>query len=96
VLEVARVEETEEAKLLVGAVGQVEAIVARGAGEAIEVGDAVDARAVARAVGLIEYMEAGEVGSAVVALVVIGAAVGVRNSNIATALAAEIVAKIQL
>jgi hypothetical protein len=34
-------------------------------------------------------MEAGEVGGAVVALVVIGAAVGVRNSNIATASAAE-------
>jgi hypothetical protein len=74
----------------VGAVEEVEAVGARGAGEAIDVGDAVEARDIARAVGLIEYMEAGEVGGAVVALVLISAAVGVRNSNIATALAAEI------
>jgi len=68
---------------------------AKGAGEAIEVGDVVEAGDVARAVGLIEYMEAGEVGGAVDALVVIGAAVGVRNSNIATAWAAEIFEVIQ-
>jgi len=36
-------EETGEANVLVGAVGEVEAVVARGAGEAIEVGDAVEA-----------------------------------------------------
>jgi len=83
-------EETGEAEVLVGAVGEVEAVGARGAGEAIEVGDAVEPGDVARAVGLIEYMEAGEVGGAVVALEVIGAAVGVRNSNIATGSAAEI------
>jgi hypothetical protein len=63
---------------------------AMGAAEAIEVGDAVEAGDLARAVGLIEYMEAGEVGCAVVALVVISAAVGVRNRNIAMASAAEI------
>jgi len=34
---------------------------ARGAGEVIEVGEAVEAGDVARAVGLIKYMEAGEV-----------------------------------
>jgi phosphoribosylaminoimidazole (AIR) synthetase len=61
----------------------------------MEVGDAVEAGDVARAVGLIDYMEAGEVSSAVVALVVIGAAVGVRNSNIAMASAAEIIEVIQ-
>ena len=71
-------EQTREAELLVGAMGEVEAVGSRGVGEASEVGDAVEAGDVARAVGLIEY-EAGEVGSAVVALVVIGAAVGVRN-----------------
>jgi len=87
-------EETGEAEVLVGAVGEIEAVGTRGAGEAIEVGDAVEAGDVARAVGLIEY-EAGEVGGAVVALVVIGAAVGVRNSNIATASAAEIFEVIQ-
>ena len=78
-----------------GAVGEVEAVGARGAGEAIEVEDAVEAGDVARAVGLIKYMEAGEVGGAVVALVVIGAAVGVGNSNVATASVAEIFEDIQ-
>jgi hypothetical protein len=95
-LGVAGVEETGKAEVLVGAVEEVQAVRARGTGEAIAVGHAAEAGDIARAVGLIEYMEAGEVGGAVVALVVIGAAVGVRNSNIATALAAEIVAKIQL
>jgi hypothetical protein len=78
-LGVAGVEETGKAEVLVGAVEEVEAVGARGAGEAIEVGDAVEAGHIARAGGLIEYMDAGEVGGAVVALVVIGAAVGVRN-----------------
>jgi hypothetical protein len=55
----------------------------------------VDGGDVARAVGLIEYMEAAEVGSAVVALVVIGTAVGVRNSNIESASAAGILEVIQ-
>jgi len=64
----------------VGAVGEVEAVVPSGTGEAIEVGDAV---------------EDGEVGGAVVALVVIGAAVGARRSNIATASAPEIFEVIQ-
>jgi hypothetical protein len=73
-------EETGEAEVLVGAVGEVEAVVASGTGEAIEVGDAV---------------EAEEVGGAVVALVVIGAAVAERKSNIATASAAEIFEVIQ-
>jgi len=68
----------------------VEAVGARGPGEVIEVVDAVEAGDVARAVELIEYMEAGEVGGGVVTWVAIGAAVGVRNSNIATASAAEI------
>jgi hypothetical protein len=68
-LGVARVEETEgaeetgEAEVLVGAMGEVEAVGARGAGEAIEVGDAVQA--------------------------------GARNSNMATASAAEIFEVIQ-
>jgi len=52
-----------------------EAESARGAGELIDVGDAV---------------EAGDIGGAVVALGVIGAAAGATNSNIATALPAEI------
>ena len=101
VLGVARVkesegaEETGEAELLVAAVGEVEAVGARGAGDAIKVGDKVKAGDVASAVGLIEYMEAGEVGSPVVALVVIGAAVGVRNSNIAMASVAGILEVIQ-
>ena len=90
-------EETGEAEVLVGAVGEVEAVVARGTGEAIEVRDAVEAGDVARAVELIEYMEAGEVGGAVGEVKVIGiAAAGARNSNMATASAAEILAKIQL
>jgi len=42
-----------------------------------------------------EYMEAGEVGGVVVASVVIGAAVGVRNSDIAMASGAEILEVIQ-
>jgi len=88
-------EETGEAELLVAAVGEVEAVGARGAGDAIKVGDKVKAGDVASAVGLIEYMEAGEVGSPVVALVVIGAAVGVRNSNIAMASVAGILEVIQ-
>jgi len=71
--------------------------VVRGAGEAIEVGDAVEAGDVARAVELIEYMEAGEVGGAVGEVKVVGiAAAGARNSNMATASAAEILAEIQL
>jgi hypothetical protein len=85
-------EETGEAEVLVGAVGEVEAVVARGAGEAIE----VRAGEVARAVGLIEYMEAGEVGGAVGEVKVVGiAAAGARNSNMATASAAEIFEVIQ-
>ena len=74
-----------------GAIGVVEAVSARGVREAIEVGVAVEAGDVARAVGLSEYVEAGDVGGPVVGLVVIGAAVGVRNSNIATASVAEII-----
>jgi hypothetical protein len=82
-------EEIGEAEVLVGAMGEVKAVGARGAGEAIEVGDAVEAGDVARAVGLIEYMEAGEVK-------VVGiAAAGARNSNMATASAAEIFEVIQ-
>jgi len=53
---------------------------AKGTGEArAKAGEVVEAGDVARAVGLIQYMNAGEVGGAAVALVVIGAAVGVRN-----------------
>jgi len=89
------VDETGIAEVLVGAVDEVEAVGAGGAGEAIEVGDAVEAGDVASAVGSIEYMEAGEVGGVVVALVVICAAVGVRNSIIATASVAEIFEVIQ-
>jgi len=84
-------EETGEAEVLVGAVGEVEAVVARGAGEAIEVG----AGEVARAVGLIEYMEAGEVGGAVGEVKVVGIAAGARKSNIVKASAAAILAAIQ-
>jgi hypothetical protein len=71
-------------------VGVVESVGARGAEEALELGDAVGAGDVVRAVELIEYMEPGEVGDAVVALVVISGAVEARNSNIAMASAAEI------
>ena len=79
---VAGVEETGEAEVLVGAVGEVEAVVARGTGEAIEVGDAV---------------EAGDVGGAVGEVKVVGiAAAGARNSNMATTSAAEILAEIEL
>jgi hypothetical protein len=42
-LGVAGVEETGKAEVLVGAVEEVEAVGASGAGEAIEVGDAVEA-----------------------------------------------------
>jgi len=84
-------EETGEAEVLVGAVGEVEAVVARGAGEAIEVG----AGEVARAVELIEYMEAGEVGGAVGEIKVVGIAAGARKSNIVKASAAAILAAIQ-
>jgi hypothetical protein len=94
-LGVAGVEERVGEEVHVGAVGEVQAVGARGAGEAIEVEDAVEAGDVARAVGLSEYMEAGDVGGPVVGLVVIGAAVGVRNSNIATAAVAEIFEVIQ-
>jgi len=72
--------------------GEVEAVVARGAGEAIEVGDGVEAREVPRAVELIEYMEAGAVGGTVGEVI---AAAGARNSNIATSSAAEIFEVIQ-
>ena len=92
---VAGVEERVGEEVHVGAVGAVQAVGARGAGEAIEVEDAVEAGDVARAVGLSEYVEAGDVGGPVVGLVVIGAAVGVRNSNIATAAVAEIFEVIQ-
>jgi hypothetical protein len=85
-----RVEEAGDAEVLMGALGEVEGVAARGGEEALTVGDAVEAGDVARAVGILEYMEAAEVGGAVVALVVIGAAVGVRNSNITMVLAAEI------
>ena len=75
-------EETGESAVLVGAVGKVEAVVAGGAGEAIEVGGAVGA---------------GDVGGVVGEVKVVGiAAARVRNSNMATALAAEILAEIQL
>jgi hypothetical protein len=103
VLGVAGVKETEEAKetrddeVLLGAGGKVDAIGARGAGEAIEVGDTVEARYVLRAVELIEYMEVGEVGGAVGDVKVGGiAAARATNSNMATVSAAEILAKIQL
>jgi hypothetical protein len=48
-LRVATVKKTGKAKVLVGAVEEVEAVGARGAGEAIEVGDAVEAGDIARA-----------------------------------------------
>ena len=93
---VAGVEETGKAEVLVGAVEEVEAVGARGAAEAIEVGDAVEAGDVARAVELIEYMEAGEVGGAFGEVKVVGiAAARARNSNIATASAAEMFEIIQ-
>jgi hypothetical protein len=82
-------EETGEAEVLVGAVGEVEAVVARDAGEAIEVGDVVEAGE------LIEYMEAGEVGGAVGEVKVVGIAAGARKSNIVKASAAAILAAIQ-
>jgi hypothetical protein len=66
-------------------------------GEPIEVGDAVEAEDVVRSVELIKYMEAGEVGGAVGEVKVIGiVAAGARNPNVAMALAAEILAKIQI
>jgi hypothetical protein len=65
-----------------GAVGEIEAVGARGTGEAIEVGDA---------------MEAGDVGGTVGEVKVVGiAAAGARNSNMATASAAEILAEVQI
>jgi len=88
-------EETGEAEVLVGGVGEVEAVVARGTGEPIEVGDAVEAGEVVRAVELIEYMEAGEVGGAVGEVKVVKIAAGARKSNIAKASAAAIFAAIQ-
>jgi hypothetical protein len=114
-LGVAGVEETGKSEVLVGAVEEVEAVGARGTGEAIEVGDvaragkvvrgaeeaievgdAVEAGDVARAMELIEYMEAGEVGCAVGEVKVVGiVAAGARNSNMATASAAEIFEVIQ-
>jgi len=69
---VAGVEETEgaeeagEAELLVGAVGEVEAIVARGAGEAIEVRDAVEAGDMARAGKVVRGAAAGARNSNIV------------------------------
>jgi hypothetical protein len=87
-------EETGGAEVLVGAVGEVEDVVARGAGEAIEVGDAVEAGQVARAVQQIEYMEAGEDGGAVGEVKVVGIVTGGRKSNIVRASAAAILAAI--
>jgi hypothetical protein len=80
VLGVAGVEETGKAEVLVGAVEQVEAVGARGAGEVIEVrdADAVEARDIARA---------GKVVS--------GGASGARKSNIVKASAGAILAAIQ-
>jgi hypothetical protein len=74
--------ETGEAEVLVGAVGEVEATVCRGTGEAIEVGDAV---------------EAGEVGGVIGEVKLVGiVAAGARNSNMAMASRAEILPKIEL
>jgi hypothetical protein len=76
-----RAEETGDAEVLEGAMGEVEAVVARGTGEAIEVRDAV---------------EAGDVGGAVGDVKVVGiAAAGARNSIMARDSAAEILAGIQ-
>ena len=51
-------EGTGEAEILVGAVGEAESVVARGPAEAVRVEDTVEAKDVAKAEGLIEYMEA--------------------------------------
>jgi predicted cupin superfamily sugar epimerase len=72
--------ETVEGKLHCGGVGELEAIAARGAEKAIEVGDAV---------------EAGEDGRSVVSLGVIGTAVKATNSNIVMVTAAVIFDVIQ-
>lgn len=83
-------EESEEAQVLVGAVGEVEAVVAKRTAEAIELGDAVEAREVVIAVELIEYMEAREVDSAVGEVKVIGIAAGAGKWNIVQASGAAI------
>ena len=64
-----------------GAVGNVEAVAARGTREAIEVGDAVEAGDVAGAVGEVEVVGIGTAGA--------------RNSNMAMASAAVISGKIE-
>jgi hypothetical protein len=46
-------------------VEEIEAIEARGAGEAIEVGDAVEARVLERAVGEVDHVEARGIGEAI-------------------------------
>ena len=79
---VAGVDETETAEVPAGAVEEVEAIGLRGIGDASEVGDAV---------------QAGDDGGVVGESKVVGiVAARVRNSNVATASAEEILAEIQL